>query len=75
MLNPTQHLFDIKWRMNLRIQIHPGLEVLPIDWDGDGIKEICTKKGEIKRYNGEILVKFGKGILWAVIFLVITERR
>ena len=35
-----------------------------IDWEGDGIKEIVTEQGNIKRYNGEIIKSFKEVLLW-----------
>lgn len=60
---PAQQLFD-KNGNELMYPDSSWIGSLPIDWDGDGIKEIYTKKGEIKRYNGENLKSIGKGILW-----------
>jgi rhamnogalacturonan endolyase len=36
----------------------------PVDWEGDGIREICTKDGTMMRYNGEMLMKLGTRFLW-----------
>ena len=36
-----------------------------VDWEGDGIREICTKDGTMMRYDGEILKKLGPTFLWA----------
>jgi len=35
-----------------------------VDWEGDGIREICSE-GNLIRYNGEIIMKLGSALLWA----------
>jgi hypothetical protein len=35
-----------------------------VDWEGDGIKEIVTTHGTVKRYNGEVLKTFKEEVLW-----------
>jgi rhamnogalacturonan endolyase len=37
----------------------------PVDWEGDGIREIFNEEGILERYNGQIVEKFGPGGLWA----------
>lgn len=61
--NPLQHFFDSKGKLIA----HPDstwIRSFTVDWEGDGIKEICTKAGEIKRYNNEVITKLGEGIAW-----------
>lgn len=36
----------------------------PVDWEGDGTKEICKEGGQLIRYNGEEIVDFGEGVYW-----------
>jgi hypothetical protein len=36
----------------------------PVDWDGDGTKEICMKNGDVRKYDGPILAKIGTGARW-----------
>jgi hypothetical protein len=38
---------------------------IPVDWDGDGIKEIYYPNGEIKKYNGPTLARLAPGGLFA----------
>ena len=35
------------------------------DWEGNGIKDIVTDQGELKKYNGEVIKSFQGDILWA----------
>jgi rhamnogalacturonan endolyase len=37
----------------------------PLDWDGDGIDEIFTRDGMIKRHDGTLISTFSAGGLWA----------
>ena len=37
----------------------------PVDWEGDGVREICTEDGTLKRYDEEIVGKFNPGFIWA----------
>ncbi|MBK8944249.1 MAG: hypothetical protein IPM32_03160 [Ignavibacteriae bacterium] len=62
--DPNQILFDINGK---KISNHDTSWIgsFTIDWEGDGIKEICTKDGELKRYNDELILLLKKGILWA----------
>ncbi|MEW6570098.1 MAG: hypothetical protein AB1390_02815 [Nitrospirota bacterium] len=36
----------------------------PVDWDGDGVKEICLETGDIQKFDGRIVAKLGSGVLW-----------
>jgi hypothetical protein len=36
----------------------------PIDWDGDGIREILMTNGELQKYDGTIIAELGAGPLW-----------
>jgi hypothetical protein len=36
----------------------------PVDWNGDGVREICMENGDIQKYNGPILTQLGKYPLW-----------
>lgn len=62
-VNPTQDLFNAKGKFIF----HPDsswIRSFPIDWEGDGIREICTELGVLKRAYSEKQVGFdeGKGI-------------
>jgi len=39
------------------------LSSFPVDWDGDGIREICIK-GDVQKYRGPILARLGSAPLW-----------
>ncbi|MBK7105278.1 MAG: hypothetical protein IPH62_08340 [Ignavibacteriae bacterium] len=62
--DPNQILFDISGK---KISNHDSSWIgsFTVDWEGDGIKEICTKDGELKRYNNEVIISLKKGIMWA----------
>jgi hypothetical protein len=36
----------------------------PVDWDGDGVWEICMENGNVQKYDGSIPAKLGPGVLW-----------
>lgn len=36
----------------------------PVDWTGDGVREICMENGNVQKYNGPILARLGPGVLW-----------
>jgi hypothetical protein len=36
----------------------------PVDWDGDGVHEVCMGNGNVKKYKGPILARVGRGSLW-----------
>jgi hypothetical protein len=36
----------------------------PVDWDGDGVKELCLKGGHVQKYNGPTLASLGSGCSW-----------
>jgi hypothetical protein len=36
----------------------------PVDWDGDGVREICMENGDVQKYNGPIVVRLGGYPLW-----------
>ena len=37
----------------------------PVDWDGDGVREIVTSEnGEVRKYGGPVMEKFPAGCLW-----------
>jgi hypothetical protein len=36
----------------------------PVDWDGDGIRELCLSGGEVQRYNGRTVASLGEDCLW-----------
>ena len=36
----------------------------PVDWDGDGIREICLKNGTIKKFDGQVVAKLDSGAIW-----------
>ncbi|MFX0195017.1 MAG: hypothetical protein ACFFCW_02750 [Candidatus Hodarchaeota archaeon] len=36
----------------------------PVDWDGDGFREICMTNGDVQKYNVLILTKLGSETLW-----------
>lgn len=38
---------------------------IPLDWDGDGIDEIFTREGMLKRYDGTVMATFSGDCLWA----------
>ena len=62
-LNPSTHLFDPEGNLVM----HPDsawIGSFTVDWEGDGIREICTKKGEILRYNNDVIAEFGNGVYW-----------
>jgi hypothetical protein len=61
---PTPHLFNSKGEEIFNSDTS-WVGSLPIDWEGDGIKEICTKDGQLTKYNGEKLLSLSKGVLWA----------
>jgi len=36
----------------------------PVDWDGDGVREICLENGDLQKYDGPVVAKFGSEVLW-----------
>jgi len=36
----------------------------PVDWDGDGIREICMMNGNLQKYNGPIIAKLSVHPVW-----------
>jgi hypothetical protein len=36
----------------------------PVDWDGDGVQEICTKNGDVQKYKGSVVARLGGRPLW-----------
>lgn len=60
---PVQYLFTSKGEKILAPD-SSWVKSFPADWEGDGIKEIITKQGDVKRYNNEVILSFSKGMLW-----------
>ncbi|MDX1701624.1 MAG: hypothetical protein R3250_13445 [Melioribacteraceae bacterium] len=61
---PNQQLIDSKGEI-ISYPDSSWIGSFTVDWEGDGIKEICKKDGSVTRYNDELLAKFDKGIQWA----------
>lgn len=49
-----------------RLSTPPGSWVLsfPVDWDGDGVREVADSNGEVQRYNGPVIASLGANLLW-----------
>ena len=56
------------WTIDGKLLSNPPaswIRSFPVDWEGDGIREICTEEGNLMRYNGEVVKKLGSELLWA----------
>jgi hypothetical protein len=36
----------------------------PVDWDGDGVREVALTDGDVQRYGGPVVASLGQGLLW-----------
>jgi hypothetical protein len=36
----------------------------PVDWDGDGLREVCLRNGTVKRFGGPVVAKLDSGAVW-----------
>ena len=61
---PSQYLFNASGEKTMNPD-SSWIGSFTLDWEGDGIREILTKEGQMKRFNDEILLKLDKGTLWA----------
>jgi len=56
------------WSSNGKLLDNPSASwyfSFPVDWDGDGIREICTvEDGKIQKYGGKVVEKLPVGPLW-----------
>ena len=63
-LNTNQYLCNSKGE----VLMHPDsswVASFTVDWEGNGIKDIVTEQGVMKRYNGQVIKSFQEGLLWA----------
>jgi hypothetical protein len=49
-----QYIFTPEGKIIARPSIHGSF---PVDWDGDGVREICMRNGKVSRFNGSVIAK------------------
>jgi len=62
-INPSQIFMNSKGEV-ISNPDSSWIRSFTVDWEGDGIKELCTEAGVLKRYNDEVLADFGEGVYW-----------
>ena len=62
-LDTTQMLFDAKGAL-VSNPPHTWIRSFPLDWEGDGIREVCLEDGSIQRYDGTMVKQFKAGMVW-----------
>lgn len=63
-VSPARHLFNNKGEV-LPAPDTTWVRSYPVDFEGDGVREIITRSGDLIRYSGEILKSFKGEIVWA----------
>lgn len=49
-----QYVFDPNGKIFSRPSMHGSF---PVDWDGDGVREICLRNGNVSRFGGPVIAK------------------
>lgn len=49
-----QYVFDPNGKIFSRPRMHGSF---PVDWDGDGVREICLRNGNVSRFGGPVIAK------------------
>ncbi|MGH7601300.1 MAG: hypothetical protein ACREOI_33495, partial [bacterium] len=49
-----QYVFTPEGKIIARPSMHGSF---PVDWDGDGVREICMRNGKVSRFNGPVIAK------------------
>jgi hypothetical protein len=49
-----QYVFTAEGKIIARPSMHGSF---PVDWDGDGVREICMRNGKVSRFNGPVIAK------------------
>lgn len=59
----TGYLWDAEGQM-ISNPPESWVSSIPIDWDGDGIREICSEHGDIMMHDGTVIGKADSRVLW-----------
>jgi hypothetical protein len=60
----TGYLWDFDGRLIKEVD-EKWVRSFPLDWDGDGVKEICLEEGAIVNYENKRVDEFNGNPLWA----------
>jgi hypothetical protein len=56
-----QYIFTPEGKIVARPSLHGSF---PVDWDGDGVREICMRNGKVSRFNGPVIAKIDSNTIF-----------
>jgi hypothetical protein len=56
-----QYIFTPEGKIIARPSMHGSF---PVDWDGDGVREICMRNGKVSRFNGPVIAKLDSNTIF-----------
>ena len=62
-VKPSTYLWDSDGTL-LQHPAKSWITSFPVDWQGNGVRDVCTRDGELQRYDGTVVERFPVQPLW-----------